>query len=182
MYDGYPSANSPEVDNPRGTMPDRKSIRLQRYDYSHPGYYFVTVCAFEKQRLFGRYENGRVVLNEWGDIVHDEWTHIPKTWPHIQLDEYIILQDHIHGIIVINSAAAAVGASQRDAPKRDSYLKPQSIGAMLAQFKSRVVKRIRQITPYRHYIWQRGYHDRIIRNDAELIVKREYIRNNVRKH
>jgi putative transposase len=79
-----------------------ESIRYPDYDYSSPGKYFITICTKNKIPYFGKILNGRMILSETGIIVNDYWMAIPSHYPHITLDEYIIMPDHIHGIIIIN--------------------------------------------------------------------------------
>jgi putative transposase len=80
----------------------RRSIRLNGYDYSQNGAYFVTICTNNHEKIFGNVNNGKMELNEYGKIVDQYWIEIPKHYPNVILDEYIIMPYHIHGIIVIN--------------------------------------------------------------------------------
>jgi len=80
----------------------RRSIRLHGYDYSQPGIYFITLCTYNRECLFGEILNGEMRLNEFGKIANQCWLEIPNHFPQTQLDEYIIMPDHIHGIIVLN--------------------------------------------------------------------------------
>jgi putative transposase len=81
----------------------RRSTRLKNYDYSQPGYYFVTICTYEKKWLFGEIIDDQMHLNSVGDIVQTVWNTLPKRFPHLALDEYIIMPNHMHGIIVIEA-------------------------------------------------------------------------------
>ena len=80
----------------------RRSIRLDGYDYSQPCIYFITLCTYNRECLFGEILNGEMRLNEFGKIANQCWLEIPNHFPQTQLDEYIIMPDHIHGIIVLN--------------------------------------------------------------------------------
>jgi len=172
----------------------RRSIRLKNFDYSRPGHYFVTLCVFEKECIFGGIENGVMTLNKYGEIVQAAWKQTPMARHNVKLDEFIIMPNHLHGIMHIFSCRGdpsdrpSVGyphpsqcmmndsnswASQRGAPT----LKSGTIGASIGQFKSISCKRIRQCgTPGFH--WQRNYYERIIRNGKELTVARAYIAAN----
>jgi len=86
----------------------RRSIRLQGYDYSQSGAYFITTCTQNRECLFGEIHNGKMYLNEYGEIAKKCWVEIPKHHQNVQLDEYVIMPNHIHGIVVINEPA--VGA------------------------------------------------------------------------
>jgi putative transposase len=77
----------------------RRSIRLRGHDYSHPGAYFVTVCAARRELLFGWISDGRVVEN--ARIVRDCWLDLPNHYPHVSLDTFVVMPDHIHGIIIL---------------------------------------------------------------------------------
>ena len=79
----------------------RRSIRLGSYDYSHSGAYFVTVCAARRGHVFGRISEGRVVENENASIVRDCWLELPYHYPHVSLDAFVVMPDHVHGIIVL---------------------------------------------------------------------------------
>jgi len=80
----------------------RQSIRLRNYNYSQPGYYFLTICTYKKQCWFGEIKNDRMHLNQIGKIVANEWLNTPKIRPNFQLDEWVIMPNHLHGIVIIN--------------------------------------------------------------------------------
>ena len=79
----------------------RKHIRLKNYDYALPGLYYVTICTFERICLFGNIVNGEMQLNNYGQIVHDEWLKTEKLRPNVKLDEFVVMPNHLHGIMVI---------------------------------------------------------------------------------
>lgn len=81
----------------------RKSIRLKEYDYSQAGAYFVTVCAWKKECLFGEIRDGEMVLNDCGEIVRQEWMNTEIVRPKITLDEYVVMPNHFHGILIFLS-------------------------------------------------------------------------------
>ncbi|MCE2668227.1 MAG: transposase [Microcystis sp.] len=173
----------------------RRSIRLRNYDYSQPGAYFVTICTYQKQSWFGEIKNGQIYLNQLGKIVADEWLKTCKIRPNFKLDEWVIMPNHFHGIVIINDYSgddqslgardAPLDLGARDAPldlgARDAPLqqKPNSLSSCIAGFKSAVTKRINLLrqntdTP----IWQRNYYESILRDEKYLAVVREYIINN----
>lgn len=166
--------------------PHRRSIRLKGHDYTAPGAYFVTICTHQRAELFGDVVEGEMRLNEYGQIVADEWERSAIVRAEIQLDEWVVMPNHVHGIIVINDpgveATRHVGATRRVAPT-DAQSRngpaPNSIGAIMAQFKSIATKRINEIraTPSAP-VWQRNYYEHVIRNDRELTAIRRYIQNN----
>ena len=173
----------------------RRSIRLRNYDYSQPGAYFVTICTYQKQSWFGEIKNGQIYLNQLGKIVADEWLKTCKIRPNFKLDEWVIMPNHFHRIVIINDYSgddqslgardAPLDLGARDAPldlgARDAPLqqKPNSLSSCIAGFKSAVTKRINLLrqntdTP----IWQRNYYESILRDEKYLAVVREYIINN----
>ena len=79
----------------------RKSMRLKGYDYSKPGYYFVTVCTQNKKCLFGDIRNRQMVLNDAGRMIEKVWNALPEHYPHVELDAFVIMPNHFHGIIVL---------------------------------------------------------------------------------
>ena len=88
----------------------RRSIRLKGYDYSQPGWYFVTVVTYDRQNLFGHIENGKMILNDGGKIARKCWLEIPHHYPNVNLDEFVVMPNHVHGIIVIVKKNIVVGA------------------------------------------------------------------------
>ncbi len=123
----------------------RRSIRLQGYDYSQPGIYFITLCTQNRERLFGEILNGEMRLNEFGKIAHQCWLEIPNHFPHVQLDEFVIMPDHIHGIIVLNDIAGAKNFSPLLQQNITSFRSPsKTIGSIIRGFKIGVTKEFRQ--------------------------------------
>ena len=88
----------------------RRSVRLKRYDYSKPGWYFITICTYKKDRIFGEIVNNRILLNDIGRLVKDEWIRTTQIRKNVSLDEFVIMPNHMHGIIVINETTGTVGA------------------------------------------------------------------------
>lgn len=155
----------------------RRSIRLKEYDYSQCGAYFINICTKNRKCYFEKYSALK-------NIVKTEWENIPNRYPHIALDEYVIMPDHFHGIIFVGAGLAPAqnnvlhdrlsGATARVAP---------TIGDIVGSFKSRcVVEWLKYI--FKNDInelgkfWQRNYYEHIIRNENELNRIREYIINN----
>ena len=169
-----------------------QSNRLQGWDYSRAGLYFVTICTKDHMCLFGDISNGEIRLSAVGEIVADEWQKTERIRPNVKLDESVIMLNHIHGIIQILSDPTpadvdtghcptsgddvAVETPRRGAHKetphrgvstdglQPSYWwKPNSLGSIIGQFKSVCTKRIRKMR-YRDFAWQPRFYDRIIRN------------------
>jgi REP element-mobilizing transposase RayT len=89
---------------------DRRSIRLKGYDYSHAGAYFVTICTRNRECLFGDITAGTMRVNHFGKIVGEQWNDIPRRFPVVELDQFVVMPNHIHGVFVVVGVAVAVGA------------------------------------------------------------------------
>ncbi len=161
----------------------RRSIRLPGYDYTQPGAYFVTICTHYREMLFGDVINGVVRLTPLGEIVRDEWFKSAKIRQNVLLheDEFVIMPNHIHGIIWIvdgGEDGGDVGADSRP-PLLQPRRTPKSLGSIIAGFKSAATKRINVLreTPGRP-VWQRNYYEHIIRTERALDAIRSYIQDN----
>jgi REP element-mobilizing transposase RayT len=166
----------------------RKSLRLSYYDYSQSGAYFVTFCASQHRQLFGEVQNGEMQLNAVGRVAAAQWKHLEYRFPEIELGEWIIMPNHIHGILIITGkgeasqqkSSALPTRSVNDAsPLRLTGTRPGSIGAIIQNYKSVVSRKIaKQDGEPRGSIWQRNYYEHIIRNDRELQAITDYILTN----
>ena len=146
--------------------PKRKPIRIKEYDYSNPGYYHVTICTYNRKELFGYIENSRMFLNKYGKIAKLAWENIPDHFPNVEIDEYIVMPNHIHGIIIMN---ISVG---------DGHARPvNNLSVIIGSYKSAVTKQINLINEG-IFKWQRFFYDHVIRTEGSLNKVREYIRNN----
>jgi len=148
----------------------RRSIRLRNYDYSQVGAYFITVCTKNRECFFGEIENGEITLNEYGMIVEKEWLRTEKMRSNIQMDKYIVMPNHFHGIIIINTNCRG-GVTPP--------LRKYTLGQIVAYFKYQTTKQINQIRNTTGIpVWQRNYYDHIIRNEKALENIRWYIEGN----
>lgn len=180
----------------------RRSIRLPDYDYSQPGAYFITICTHQKQPLFGTIADELVTLSRYGIIAQQCWLNLPRLFPQIELDEFVFMPNHMHGVIIINCRGEAfpdriteesmhIEPSYRVAP---GFTNPAgnaspgrvphgtqsgSVGAIIQNYKSSTTRRINAIrkTPG-GILWQRNYYEHIIRNQHSLEEIREYIQAN----
>ena len=130
---------------------NRRSIRLRGYDYTRPAAYFLTLCVKNRECLFGEIAAGKMQLNEFGRIVSKMWRWMETQYPYVDLDAYVVMPDHFHGILWIVD-----GPRRGDSPLR---LSTQTIQTM----------------KQKRWVWQRNYYERIIRNDTELIRIQGYI-------
>ena len=151
----------------------RRSIRLQKYDYSNQGAYFITLCTWNRESILGSVLNSVMQLSRFGDIVMRCWQDLPNHYSNIAMDEIVIMPNHLHGIIWVNSNIDRTGL--KPAPTGKQHGLPE-IDRALKTFSSRQINKRRNTsgTP----VWQRNYFDRVIRNETELYKIREYIRNN----
>lgn len=116
-------------------MYNRRSIRLREYDYSSPGMYFVTICTQYRECLFGNVANGKMVLNDAGKMVQTVWNKIPQYYSGVNIDQFQIMPNHIHGIIVIGPYPNTVGANPRVCPinPRVCPIKPRVCPKIIGQ-------------------------------------------------
>ena len=164
---------------------NRRSIRLKHYDYTQPGGYYITMVIQDRTCILGEITNGEMILSESGKIVQSEWMHTPEIRPNIRLDMYVIMPNHIHGIIVITGRGtkhrAPTPTMKQNTAQYESFGKPvsNSIPTIVRSFKAIATKQINQLrnTPGLA-VWQRNYYEHIIRDDNELNHIREYIQNN----
>jgi putative transposase len=177
----------------------RKSIRLSEYDYSFPNWYYITICTHERRNLFGKINNGKMIRNKLGNVVEEEWMRTKEIRKNVDQDYYVIMPNHLHGIIIIEQSIEKnnfqspshttenVGATRGVAPKEEDRaiqriaptketLIPNSLGSIIGQFKSKVTKRLRELSGNSDLkIWQRNYYEHIIRNEIDLQNIRKYI-------
>jgi len=175
----------------------RRSIRMKGYDYSQAGQYFITICVQDRACLFGKIENGKMILNEYGKIAHNEWMRTPEIRPNVEIGEFIIMPNHMHGIIhimcqgVLNSCANrgelnsplfAISHSPniRGVCNTPLISPSQTIGAIVRGYKSAVTKQLGLLN-LNQQIWQRNYYENIINNDQSYQNISNYIVNNPAK-
>jgi REP element-mobilizing transposase RayT len=162
----------------------RRSIRLKGYDYASGGAYFVTICTFRRHCLFGQIVDGEMQLNEIGHIVAEEWLQSRMMRKEIDFDQWVIMPNHLHGIVLINPINP-VGANDRLPLQEDGShrmvppMKKRSLSSFVAGYKSAATKRINALrnaagTP----VWQRNFYEHIIRSESSLQYIQQYVQNN----
>jgi REP element-mobilizing transposase RayT len=155
----------------------RRSIRLQGYDYTKAGVYFVTICTYQRLCLFGEIIKGQMQLNLIGQTVIALWKDIPKHFSNVELDEFILMPDHLHGIIIISQQEPSPNFPNKKYAATGTQ--PNSLGAIVQNFKSISTRKINRINRSpRNFIWQRNYHEQIIRDESTLQNVRQYIGDN----
>ncbi|BAY25258.1 hypothetical protein NIES2100_50640 [Calothrix sp. NIES-2100] len=165
----------------------RQSIRLGGYDYSQPGAYFITICTQHHECCLGEIINGEMKLTIRGAIAFRLWLEIPDHFPNVELDEFIIMPNHLHGIIVItdnftDGLYEDLGADIKGGETPPLRRRKTTLGQIVAYYKYQTTKIINQIdcTP-KNRVWQRNYYDRIIRHQNTLhLIQRYIIANPIR--
>ena len=158
----------------------RKSVRLRGYDYSQVGGYFITICTFEKKCLLGFVKGDGVQLSQIGKIVSQFWYEIPTHFENVQLDAFVVMPNHIHGIIMIANQRRGV---KFNAPTKardyHSRISPGqgTIPVIVRTYKA-AVSRWCNRNGYEPFRWQRNYYEHIVRGERDLAEIREYIVNN----
>lgn len=169
----------------------RRSLRLQGYDYSSAGMYFITICTDQRQCWFGEIAEGEMRLNEYGQIARSHWLKLPRYHPHLQLDAFVVMPNHIHGILALNDNSVGAGFDGNPLDHPDELSAKPAPTNLLAQasrhgipeiirgFKTFSARCFNQHRKMRGVpLWQRNYYEHIIRNDASLQLIRQYIHNN----
>lgn len=160
------------------TKHHRHSIRLNHYDYSQPGAYFITICTYSRKCMLGNINSEMAELFSTGNVAKKFWLEIPKHFQNVELNQFIIMPNHIHGIIMIYDHKP-VGVQYIE-PLRESkyqHIIPGSIGSIIRSYKSAVTRWCNK-NNYQNFQWQRNYYERVVRNENELNQIREYIQNN----
>lgn len=146
---------------------NRHSLRLKGYDYSQPGCYFVTICTWRREPILGSFSNEKMVVNDCGKIVEEIWLEMPRLYPYVDLDEFMVMTDHFHGVLLLTEG------TQETRPNRPG------LPGIIRSFKSQSARRINLIRDETGIpVWQRGYYDCIVRSEAELESIRKYILSN----
>ncbi len=150
----------------------RKTLRKPSHNYNGKYSYFITICTKNRKEFFGKIVNSQMNLTDIGETALQCWNEIPIHYPGTKLDNFVIMPDHIHGILHLEGVATHALSLQSEKRKYDRL--PRVIGG----FKSAVSKLIHQKFPDRNFKWQRSYNDKIIMNEYELENVRKYIIKN----
>ena len=176
---------------------ERKLNRLPGYDYSNSGCYFVTICTKNKGEVLGKVENGEVILNSLGKVVKNQWLWLAYRYKYLKYDEWIIMPDHVHGImkIEIMDVVGGNGREEEEGNGRDRSVqndeniairsvqnknKIKSISELIGAFKTTSSKMIHNLG-YLDFRWHKSFYDEIIRDEIALKNIRKYIIENPRK-
>jgi REP element-mobilizing transposase RayT len=154
-------------------MRERKSTRLRNYDYSKSGYYFITICTKNGEEWFGRIEDGKMIVNPYGEVARSFWIQIRDHFKEVGIDEFLVMPNHLHGILIIEEIMVG-NAYMRSLQDRTKML----LSKVIQQYKSSVSRIIHLSKNNISFQWQRSFYDHVIRNEIELSRIRDYIQNN----
>lgn len=148
-------------------LPKRRSLRLKDFDYTSEGAYFITICTERRLELFGSMVHSRVQLTAAGRMIDAMWWQQESGAPGLRLDEWAVMPDHVHGILFL-----------------DARQYRRSVGEVIGAYKSVTTRAYARAVleqgwqPFEGRLWQRGYHDHVVRDEQSLMRIREYIRSN----
>jgi len=183
---------------------ERKLQRLNGYDYSRNNYYFVTICTHKRIHFFGEIKDGEMILNEFGEIVKNQWLWLQKQYNYILLEEFVVMPNHFHGILIINSdnlkrrngqaRSVHINGGNQDSKEgiessvysvhnnEGENIKILSLSQLIGAFKTLSSRDIHKLEESKYnnkiFKWHKSFHDRIIRNEKELHNIMNYIKNN----
>jgi putative transposase len=165
----------------------RRSIRLKGYDYSQSGAYFITVCTKNRSPLLGTIVNGEMRPSPIGEVSEKLWDEIPHHFSDVQLDEFVIMPNHVHGIILLwgDSQRPSGRDVQLNIPTTQNYYsrispKKKTLSVIIRTYKGAIIAWCRT-NSFNHFEWQTGYFDHIIRNEKSLNRIRSYIATNPKR-
>ena len=170
-------------------LPQRKQLRLRGYDYAFPGIYFVTICSAGKRPVFGCVSGGKTVLNPIGEIVRSEWIALAEQFPRLVLDEFVVMPNHLHGVVAFVGRAGGASpsptkgniTSKAEAGLRNSgQARPSpTLFDVVGAFKSISTIKVNRLLQRRGIpLWQRSYHEHIVRTGEDLRKIQRYISEN----
>jgi putative transposase len=185
------------MDSNDRTFRPRRSTRLKGFDYSQAGIYFVTICSAMKRPTFGSIAGKLCKLSKLGDLVATCWLRIPDHFPRIELGEFVVMPNHLHGLVVFHRGVGAQHVAPLRhphapsidaqphittlAPKADTrhlFVQPSSLGAVVRAFKATVTRRAKTELEIHSRIWQRNYFERVVRRGKEFELIQRYILEN----
>jgi len=166
----------------------RRSIRLQGYDYTTAGAYFVTICVQNRVCLLGEIVDGGMRLSPIGEIISQVWQRLPHYFPYSALDTFVVMPNHIHGIVVLLNRRGKAFEGKVEQQRALVFANalplqhgsvPRSLAAIIQNFKSVSARQVNQIRGRQSEpLWQRNYYEHIVRNESELARIRDYIVQN----
>ena len=185
-------------------LPNRRSIRLKGYNYRQEGMYLITICCYNRACLFGNVRDGKMRLNEYGQVAHNEWLKLPDRFNQMEKDVFQIMPNHMHAIVSLSASVGAALAAARNNETNPSVHEQRAgaspaptesfddtLGDIVGAYKSLVANACLHLFRCKHSrkginpsaiptmgkIWQRNYYEHIIRNTTAYLRKTEYIKN-----
>ncbi len=157
------------------------SARLKGWDYSSDGAYFITICTKDREEFFGDVKNGKMVLNEIGQVANEFWKSMPETFDNLIIDEFVVMPNHVHLILFLENPASVDtrhGVYLQKTPQINKFggLVPNSVSSIINHYKGNVTKYTNEKNI--SFAWQSKFYDHIIRNEKSLNRIREYIQMN----
>ena len=153
----------------------RRSIRLPGYNYTQVGAYFVTICTHGRECLFGEIVGAKMRLNDAGRMVQSVWEGLPRHYAGMDIDEFVVMPNHVHGILTLLDGGGIVGAGFKPAPTVKRYGLPEIVRGFKT-FSSRQINQLHATTGTS--LWQRNCYEHIVRDDDESNRIRRYIEDN----
>ncbi len=157
-----------------------ESTRLKNWDYSNDGYYFITICTQNRNHFFGEIMDSKMQLNGIGKLAKKFWLQIPLQFDYAVLDSYVIMPNHVHGIVVIDNNDNCRGvinhASTGGVTKHHNPMLHNNVSRIIRWYKGRTTFESRKINT--EFGWQSRFYDHIVRNEKSLNRIKEYIKNN----
>ncbi|MGH3089021.1 MAG: transposase [Rubrobacteraceae bacterium] len=162
---------------------------MRNYDYSCAGAYFVTVCAVDQGRLFGEVSDGEMEENDYAEAVRHCWEDLPDHYPHAALDAFVIMPNHIHGIVVLTGRSPVPTDGERADDERAGFKPAPTGGAPPRHGLPEIVRALKTYSARRinalrgtpgAAVWQRGYYEHVVRDERDMERIREYIVSNPR--
>jgi REP element-mobilizing transposase RayT len=165
------------------TLPARRSVRLRGFDYRHAGAYFATVCTFRRACILADIVEDQIRLTAAGRVIESAWQMIPEFFPHVELDWFVVMPNHLHGILILHDALRAKHPIGPDASplqgSRPRGTRSGTLSAVMQTAKAMTTRRVHAIPGMEGIrLWQRGFYDHVIRGDTELNRIRSYIEEN----
>ena len=160
----------------------RKQLRLRHYDYTQTGSNFVTICTHDRRCILGNVVDGKMLLSDAGKVVSECWNDLPNHYQHIELGEFIVMPNHVHGIVVITGSAEGLTSKKPQAGFKPAPTARHSLSEVIRGFKTFSGRRINRLTNSTGQpVWQRNFYEHVIRDETSLHTIREYIVNNPAK-
>lgn len=157
----------------------RRSIRLPEYDYTEPGAYFITICAYGRQCVFGEIVGGEMILNKWGEVASGEWIKTEQIRSGVRIDEFVVMPNHLHAILLIDACRGTMHRAPTETWEQFGKPVSSSVPTIVRSYKASVTRQINRSrqTPWLP-VWQRNYYEHIIRSEDGLHLVRQYICEN----